>query len=702
MEFSFAEKYRPRSFDEIVGQGPIVEQLRGFVQRGQRRHVLLSGPSGSGKTTLAKLYAKSLQCLDPNSNGQFCNACAACKEFGSPWDFHDINCGLDGGRDVIKEYLEFLTTSPQTARLRVYFFDEAHRLSREALAALLVPLEIPSPPSVFIFSTIDEEVLPESFRARCRLFKVTQPTEAEAAIFLTRICQAEELTFEPEAMQLMLVLRGGFRTHAGNLERVAGALSKSPRHISVQLVRDTLMHDRSHRLIAYFDALDSGDIGRQLEQIEGSLLTPTENLRALQDMLIYLGCGYIGPYEGVRETGALGLLIDQGTWRRLAKIFADRAIALKIPLLLLFDEVLDFWTEAPETVTAQTLSILLIRFNNLMQVPSLRAKRTRSVPPVDNRTLSDEERLDRFRNGRGRVGKAASKMAGSPTRAVYLDWDDAQEFYEAATFLVQETGRSFNTRIVLNWTALGHRNDKQAAVLCGRLTNDLRLRLVEWGGVAQQHPFVRIVLHERISTGAFTSTIVAHIPEDLHGRAKTWLYEHRVSVLDMMKTASDGVFVDMTHIASTRGRMQRHWELVRMLWHGVDPEIRVKQADGSVSRLLDVLKVGVSRRAAGVVNCRRYSVSQSIGRAGRIAANADRLPHWSCFQEARWSDIFNGWEQDVFALRNKERKARIAQLKALQQDFVDVGPSLNEIYSSKLKALKNGWSWPDRRPVQED
>ncbi len=210
---SYDIKYRPVDYDDVLGQEAIIAILCGYVDqgRGYRQSYLLCGGHGSGKTTLGRILARALLCKNP-SGGNPCNECFSCKGLlagGTSADFVEVDAATNSGKaDVLKltEEIQYATFS---GRQRIYLFDESHQLSKDALDALLKPLEDNIPGSedkklVCIFCTTEPEKMRATVLSRCAPAFVIQPqTPEHIAGRLAQICTKEEIEFEPEMLTLI-------------------------------------------------------------------------------------------------------------------------------------------------------------------------------------------------------------------------------------------------------------------------------------------------------------------------------------------------------------------------------------------------------------------------------------------------------------------------------------------------------------------
>ena len=198
-------KYRPHTFDEVVGQEAITRTLRNALRQGRIRHAyLFTGSRGTGKTTTARLLAKAVNCLAPEEERP-CNACTICQAVndGRLLDLIEIDAASNRGIDEIRDIREKVGFRPNEARYKVYVLDEAHMLTEPAFNALLKTLEEPPPHAIFILVTTDPHKIPATITSRCQRFDFKRISVRAITERLEVIARQEGLTVEPAALDLI-------------------------------------------------------------------------------------------------------------------------------------------------------------------------------------------------------------------------------------------------------------------------------------------------------------------------------------------------------------------------------------------------------------------------------------------------------------------------------------------------------------------
>lgn len=210
---SIDTKYRPRAYADVLGQEGTVQILRQYVKSGAGFHqsYLFAGPWGSGKTTLGRILARSLLCSAPVDGGP-CDSCPSCRsilEGGSSENFFEIDAATNSGKDSVRKIVEEIQYSTFSGKRRLYLFDESHRLTLDALDALLKPMEDTVPGGedkslVCIFCTTEPEKMRATILSRCAPAFVIKPVVPDQiGSRLAQICDAEGISYEREALTLI-------------------------------------------------------------------------------------------------------------------------------------------------------------------------------------------------------------------------------------------------------------------------------------------------------------------------------------------------------------------------------------------------------------------------------------------------------------------------------------------------------------------
>ncbi|HPC34777.1 MAG TPA: DNA polymerase III subunit gamma/tau [Candidatus Absconditabacterales bacterium] len=204
---SLANKYRPDTFDKIIGQDHITHILKAQMKNEQRNNhnYLLFGPRGTGKTTAARILSKAINCLDLQ-DGNPCNQCANCSTInkGQTFDYVEIDAASYTGVDNIREeILDKVPYPPTQLKKKIYVIDEVHMLSKSAFNALLKTIEEPNSAVGFIFATTEIHKVPETIVSRCQVFNFKKVLKEVMTPHLKNICNSEGLSFEEEALDLI-------------------------------------------------------------------------------------------------------------------------------------------------------------------------------------------------------------------------------------------------------------------------------------------------------------------------------------------------------------------------------------------------------------------------------------------------------------------------------------------------------------------
>lgn len=201
-----ARKYRPASFDAVVGQQALTVTLRNAVVSGKLAHAyLFCGPRGVGKTTCARIFAKVINCLSPRPDGDACGECESCKAFAEQRSLNifELDAASNNGVEHIKSLMEQTRIPPQVGKYKVFIIDEVHMLSQAAFNAFLKTLEEPPAHVVFILATTEKHKILPTILSRCQVYDFERMTVQNIIGHLKSVAEDQGITYEDEALNLI-------------------------------------------------------------------------------------------------------------------------------------------------------------------------------------------------------------------------------------------------------------------------------------------------------------------------------------------------------------------------------------------------------------------------------------------------------------------------------------------------------------------
>ncbi len=290
-------KWRPQTFDDVIGQNHIVSTLKNEISSGKTAHAyLFCGTRGTGKTSCAKIFARAINCENPKDANP-CNECSICRGVseGSVLDIVEIDAASNNGVDNIREIRDEVAYSAAQAKYKIYIIDEVHMLSSGAFNALLKTLEEPPPYVVFILATTEAHKLPPTITSRCQRFDFKRISVHDITLRMREIVTAENVEAEIEALELIARLAdGGMRDALSMLDQCISAAGTSITRESVERIlgvaADTLLDD-CVCAIANKDAGAALEILAQTAANGKDLTNFTDRMiQRFRDILVYGTC----------------------------------------------------------------------------------------------------------------------------------------------------------------------------------------------------------------------------------------------------------------------------------------------------------------------------------------------------------------------------------------------------------------------------
>jgi len=201
-----ARKYRPSTFESVVGQKALTETLRNAIRQNHLAHAyLFCGPRGVGKTTCARIFAKTINCMHPTADHDACNACESCVAFNEQRSFniHELDAASNNSVEDIRTLIQEVRIPPQVGKYSVYIIDEVHMLSQGAFNALLKTLEEPPSYAVFILATTEKHKVLPTILSRCQVYDFQRITVMDMVAHLQYVAKTEGIQAEPEALRIV-------------------------------------------------------------------------------------------------------------------------------------------------------------------------------------------------------------------------------------------------------------------------------------------------------------------------------------------------------------------------------------------------------------------------------------------------------------------------------------------------------------------
>jgi len=273
-----ARKYRPMTFDTVVGQGSITNTLKNAIRNNTLAQAFLfCGPRGVGKTTCARIMAKTINCLNPTENMEACNECESCRAFNNNASFniYELDAASNNSVEDIRSLVDQVRIPPQIGQYKVYIIDEVHMLSAAAFNAFLKTLEEPPAYAKFILATTEKHKIIPTILSRCQIFDFKRITVDDIAKHLAYVAQSEGVDAEPEALNIIAQKAdGALRDALSIFDQMVSFSGKSITYQAVIENLNVLDYDYYFKIVDHILRGETSDILLILNDIIGKGFEP--------------------------------------------------------------------------------------------------------------------------------------------------------------------------------------------------------------------------------------------------------------------------------------------------------------------------------------------------------------------------------------------------------------------------------------------
>ncbi len=649
---AFVERYRPRKFSDLAGQSKAVAILSHLAKNRMTTPIILSGPKGSGKTSLARIFGLSFKCSQPEKDGSPCGECTECRsstgyEEVTYWGRESLrSVGIATGGGILSHY-------------RIFFFDEAHRLSDAPDEELLTALENVGSLTIFIFSTTDASRIPGPIISRCKTIYTSLIDDQDAEMLAKRIAANEGLKINDDVLRLIVEVSAGD----------ARSLVHKICDVKTFGISD-LATAQSH--FGFSGALIAMEL--LMAVIKGAspeaLLTTSERSKASPEMLQstiheLLNHIYKTQYLNLAQHPTKFDSIPSKDKEAVSGFIEELAMSASVDLGALWEKLVYFW-DPVQALTKAALESRIVRFRRMLQDARASA-------------LNLSVTVQRSQPGTGRNGKHRN-----PSQR-HLNFDQVRALWNAGSFLVQEYGVPLNGLLEIAWSDKVP-TQKAASAATTKLLHGMVGALKRWSAADQHHAYMYV---QEASALAYKTVILLHIHESLINDLVTLVH----------RRLADNGTGSFRWEANQRTRLKKHRQLLRYLVGGLDPEIEVGDASGLMVPLVDALKIPREyRREVGRLEiAQRFRVSEAIGREAISIVKEEKMSPLSVLDDEAWHYIDEDWElkeyRDRLLERNDRFKRESQMLEASRYSSCGDPLEIESFLQSRLDAKARRRSW---------